>query len=75
MTERHDNAVINLKELVDSVYNQMKIGEIPVMELSTRSKKNIEFDPKKSVWTYGNMKTQRTAKTVTGATMMLRTAC
>jgi DNA topoisomerase-6 subunit A len=75
MTERHDNAVNNLKEIVDSIYNHMRLGEIPTMELSTRSKKNIEFNPKKSVWTYGDMKTQRTAKTVTGATMMLRTTC
>jgi DNA topoisomerase-6 subunit A len=62
-----------LTKIVDSIYNQLNEGEIPVMDLPLRSKSNIEFDPKHNVWKYGSMTTNRTCKTVKGAMMMLRT--
>jgi DNA topoisomerase-6 subunit A len=73
MNERQKMAAGKLNDLITSFYDQMDTGEIPAMTLPLRSKKNIEFDPEHSVWTYGDMKTKRTAKTVDGATMMLRT--
>lgn len=73
MNERQQAAVNNLTEIIDSLYNQLDQGEIPTMALPLRSKKNIEFDPRYDVWKYGSLKTNRTAKTVQGATMMLRT--
>lgn len=82
MTTRRDSTMTNdrskqtmdtLMGIVDGIYNQMNTGDIPAMDLALRSKKNIEFDPKTSVWRYGDMLTNRTAKTVKGATMMLRT--
>jgi DNA topoisomerase-6 subunit A len=63
----------SLMGIVDKMYNQMDGGEIPAMDISLRSKNNIEFDPKTSVWRYGDMMTNRTSKTVKGAMMMLRT--
>lgn len=71
--ERYQKAVDNLTVLIDKFYNQMDTGEIPSMTLPLRSKKNIQFDPNHNVWKYGDLKTMRNAKTVQGATMMLRT--
>lgn len=71
--ERYNKAVDELTVLINQFYNQMDTGEIPAMALPLRSKKNIEFDPKHSVWKYGDQKTMRNAKTIQGATTMLRT--
>ena len=61
-----------LMKIVDSVYTQLKDGEIPATDLPLRSKSNIEFDPRTNVWKYGDLMTNRNCKTVKGATMMLR---
>lgn len=73
MNERQKQAIDNLTTIIGSFYDQMDTGEIPQMMLPLRSKKNIEFDPRYNVWKYGGLKTTRNAKTVQGATMMLRT--
>ncbi|MDR2846685.1 MAG: DNA topoisomerase IV subunit A [Candidatus Methanoplasma sp.] len=72
--ERQQIAMENLTSVVDRIYDQLNSGDIPAMELPLRSKKNIEFDGQHNVWTYGDLQTSRTAKTVQGAQMMLRTA-
>ena len=71
--DRSKATVDSLMGVVESIYNQLDGGEIPHMNLSLRSKKNIEFDPKSSVWKYGDLQTNRNSKTVKGAMMMLRT--
>lgn len=72
-TDRQKEAMESLTGLVSQLYDQLDEGEIPAMQLPLRSKRNIEFDPRHNVWKYGDLKTSRTAKTVNGATMMLRT--
>jgi len=71
--ERQNTAMKNLTSIVENIYNQLGAGNVPSMELPLRSKKNIEFDTKHNVWTYGDLRTTRTSKTVQGAQMMLRT--
>ncbi|MBQ8179103.1 MAG: DNA topoisomerase IV subunit A [Candidatus Methanomethylophilaceae archaeon] len=71
--ERQQLALDSLTGVVEGIYDQMDDGQIPTMEVPLRSKKNIEFDAKHNVWKYGDLRTSRTAKTVNGATMMLRT--
>ncbi|MDY0224879.1 MAG: DNA topoisomerase IV subunit A [Candidatus Methanomethylophilaceae archaeon] len=73
MNERQKKALDNLTSVVETTYNQLNDGEIPIMNLPLRAKKNIEFDPIHDVWKYGSLQTTRTAKTVQGAQMMLRT--
>ena len=73
MNDRQQKALDSLTEVVEGIYDQLDGGEIPAMNLPLRSKKNIEFDGQHNVWTYGDLKTSRTAKTVNGAVMMLRT--
>ncbi|MBP5734970.1 MAG: DNA topoisomerase VI, partial [Candidatus Methanomethylophilaceae archaeon] len=64
----------SLTDVISNIYDQLDRGDIPSMNLPMRSKKNIEFDSRHNVWTYGDLKTARTAKTVQGAVSMLRTA-
>ena len=59
--------------IAEKVYNDLKKSEIPFLKLPTRTKSNIEFNEKLNVWKYGSNKTERTAKTLDGAYMMLRT--
>ncbi len=72
-TDRQKEALDGLTGLVERMYDQLDGGEIPSMELPLRSKRNIEFDANHNVWKYGDLKTSRSAKTVNGAVMMLRT--
>ena len=70
---RQQLAQESLTGVVERIYDQLDDGQIPTMELPLRSKRNIEFDPQHNVWKYGDLKTSRSAKTVNGAVMMLRT--
>jgi len=71
--ERHHIAVQELYKIADNIYNQIERGQIPNMQIPLRSKKNIQFAPRKGVWKYGNMKGVRSAKKMKGAYMLLRT--
>lgn len=73
MTERNDITIHGLTGIVENLYDHLNNGNIPTMEVALRSKRNIEFNPKTSVWNYGDLKTLRTAKTVKGSLMLLRT--
>ena len=74
MNDRQKVALDSLTDVISNIYDQLDRGDIPSMNLPMRSKKNIEFDSRHNVWTYGNLKTARSAKTVQGAVSMLRTA-
>ncbi|WP_049980499.1 DNA topoisomerase IV subunit A [Halolamina rubra] len=63
-----------LIDLAAEFYDQFAAGEIPRMELPTRTKSNIEYDPEKSVWVYGDRKSTRTANSVSGARKLLKAA-
>jgi DNA topoisomerase-6 subunit A len=73
MTEERDIAVQKLYEIAESIYEQLDDGKIPKMVIPLRTKGNIKFDPKHSVWKYGSAKGARTAKKTQGALMLLRT--
>ena len=72
-SERFDQALANLGSLAEVFYNQLDKGQIPEMELPTRTKSNIEFDKKTRVWRYGKELSSRSAKKLDGAYMLLRT--
>ncbi len=66
--------VIEKIDLIASkVYSDLKNSEIPHLKLPTRTKTNIQFDEKFNVWKYGGNTTERSAKSLDGAYMMLRT--
>ncbi|MCX6650421.1 MAG: DNA topoisomerase IV subunit A [Methanomassiliicoccales archaeon] len=73
MTEGENKAVRSLKEIAQSIYDQIDTGRVPKMTLPLRTKSNIRFDPKHGVWKYGKATGARSAKKVNGAMMLLRT--
>ncbi len=73
MTEEGKEAVQKLYEIAESIYDQIDSGKIPKMSIPLRTKSNIRFDPKHSVWKYGNASGARSAKKTQGALMLLRT--
>jgi len=73
MTEEENKAVHSLKEIAQSIYDQIDGGKVPKMTLPLRNKGNIRFDPKHGVFKYGKATGARSAKKVNGALMLLRT--
>jgi DNA topoisomerase-6 subunit A len=63
-----------LIELAAEFYDQFAAGQIPTMELPTRTKTNIEYDPEKKVWVYGDRTSTRSANSVGGARKLLKAA-
>ncbi len=61
-----------LIDLAAQFYDQFDLGEIPRMEVPTRSKSNIVFDEDTGVWVYGDRKSTRSANSVRGARKLLK---
>jgi len=71
--ESADKAVQQLYALAEEIYDELKEGQVPKMKIPLRTKANIRFDPKHSVWKYGKLTGIRSAKKMKGALMLLRT--
>ncbi|MUW15471.1 DNA topoisomerase IV subunit A [Halorubrum sp. CBA1125] len=63
-----------LIDLAADFYDQFAAGRIPELELPTRTKSNIEYDPESGVWTYGDRTSTRSANSVRGARKLLKAA-
>ncbi len=66
-------AIGQLEQIADRIHRQLVKGQVPEMQIPTRSKSNIIFDDRQQVWKYGSARTTRTAKKLDGAYMLLRT--
>ncbi len=55
-------AVEELHTIATEIYNELLDGQVPKMTLPLRTKANIRFDPRASVWKYGSLKGVRSAK-------------
>lgn len=73
MKKDYSDVISKLDMIAAKIYNDLKNAEIPSIVIPTRTKANIEFDDKLNVWKYGRSITDRTAKTLDGAYMLLRT--
>jgi len=71
-TPNTDEAREKLIDLAAEFYDQFADGEVPTMSIPTRTKSNIEYDEDKDVWVYGDRKSTRSAKTVSGAEKLLK---
>jgi len=71
--ERNQKAVEELYRIAESIYEQIDAGKIPNMRIPLRTKGNIKFNRRSSVWTYGRQMGVRSAKKLKGAYMLLRT--
>jgi len=61
-----------LLDLASEFYDQFAEGDVPRMQIPTRTKSNIEYDEDKDVWVYGDRSSTRSAKTVSGAQKLLK---
>jgi DNA topoisomerase-6 subunit A len=71
--ETQEIATTELYSIAENIYEQIEQGNIPSMKIPLRTKTNIKFDPKMSVWKYGKYMGVRSAKKLLGAYMLLRT--
>jgi DNA topoisomerase-6 subunit A len=69
---QEEEAREKLIDLASEFYDQFAEGDVPTMAIPTRTKSNIEYDEDKSVWVYGDRKSTRSAKTVSGAEKLLK---
>jgi len=61
-----------LVDLAAEFYDQFAAGEVPHMDIPTRTKSNIVFDEDSKVWVYGDRTSTRTANSVRGARKLLK---
>ena len=61
-----------LIDLAAEFYDQFAAGEIPEMQIPTRTKSNIEYDEEEGVWVYGDRQSTRSANSVRGARKLLK---
>ncbi|RLI61626.1 MAG: DNA topoisomerase VI [Candidatus Asgardarchaeum californiense] len=73
MARDYSEVISKIDSIALKVYNDLQSAEIPTIKLPTRTKSNIQFDDKLNVWKYGKNVTERSAKSLDGAYMMLRT--
>ncbi|MBA3043750.1 MAG: DNA topoisomerase IV subunit A [Candidatus Thermoplasmatota archaeon] len=72
-TERQKETIKKLEGIASEVYDKIVETQIPFVSLPVRTKNNIVFSEKHGVWKYGDITGTRTAKTLDGAYMLLRT--
>jgi DNA topoisomerase-6 subunit A len=70
---REATATASLDGIADTIYKHLKSASIPEVQLSSRNKSNIVLDERSRVWKYGHEMTTRSAKSLDGAYMLLRT--
>jgi DNA topoisomerase-6 subunit A len=61
-----------LIDLAAEFYDQFAGGEVPEMQIPTRTKSNIVFDEDSEVWIYGDRESTRSANSVRGARKLLK---
>ena len=61
-----------LIDLAAQFYDQFAEGDVPGMEVPTRTKSNIEYDEEQMVWVYGDRTSTRSANSVRGAQKLLK---
>ncbi len=71
--EREGAATKSLDAIAKEIYDDLAGKEIPNVEVASRTKANIVFDERHRVWKYGKEMTTRSARTLDGAYMLLRT--
>lgn len=73
MTKDYSRVIERIDLIASKIYDDLEKTEVPYLQLPTRSKSNIKFDEKLNVWKYGANTIERSAKSLDGAYMLLRT--
>lgn len=71
--QREQMAIKAMDAIAKDIYTDLEKQRIPELQLSSRTKSNIEFDERHRVWKYGKGMTTRSAMKLDGAYMLLRT--
>ena len=71
-TDHDEKARERLIELAEKFYDQFEGGDVPSMEIPTRTKTNIVFDEESGVWVLGDRTSTRSANSVRGAKKLLK---
>ncbi|MEM0194970.1 MAG: DNA topoisomerase IV subunit A [Thermoplasmatales archaeon] len=61
-----------LEKIVREIYEELKNGRVPKVEVKSRNKENIIFDPVTSVWKYGEDTVKRYASKASSARSILK---
>lgn len=69
-----ESAQSRLTDLAEELLEQIESGDIPEVELPTRTKNNIEYDEESGVWVYGDKASSKSANSTREATSLLRLA-
>ncbi len=72
MSTSDQTARQQLIALAEQFHDQFEAGEIPRLNVPTRTKTNIEYDEDNRVWVYGDRQSTRTANSVRGARKLLK---
>ncbi len=70
--DREAKTIEELRKIATRMYNDLDTGEIPTMQLPSRTKSNIVFDQSHQVWKYGLDQVTRSAKDLGSAYGILR---
>ncbi|MFH1101683.1 MAG: DNA topoisomerase IV subunit A [Methanobacteriota archaeon] len=73
MVRDYSEVIKKIDGIALKVYDDLLQADIPALKLATRTRSNIQFDDRLNVWKYGRNKTERSAKSLDGAYMLLRT--
>ncbi len=60
-------------KITEKIYADIEKAKIPSLDIPSRTKSNIQFDERFRVWKYGTYMTTRSAVSLSGAYMLLRT--
>lgn len=63
-----------IANLANELEKQVESGEIPYIDIPTRSKSNILYDEDAEVWVYGDKKSKRSAKQTSGMRKLIKMA-
>jgi len=73
MNKDYSHVIKKIDEIAEKVYADFERSKIPFIEIPTRTKSNIDFNEKLNVWKYGSNTSERSANSLKGAYMLLRT--
>lgn len=62
-----------LRDMILRFYDQFGAGVVPHVVMPSRTKRNLAYSDKSDVWVYGDIESERSARTVKGAYQLLKT--
>jgi len=73
MKKKYQKVIKEIDHIAEKIHADLENTTIPFLNLPTRTKTNILFDERLNVWKYGANTIERSAKSLNGAYMLLRT--